>query len=66
MNEAKVRELVEALFVHVAAFPWSDTGFTRSRVTQAAAKDQVVSHTINEILKLGEQGEKTTNSKTVG
>lgn len=52
MDEAKVQQLLEELFIYVAAQPWKDTTFVRSEVAQRASKDHVISHIKAEILNL--------------
>ncbi len=52
MNEQKLRELLEKLYLHVAAMPWKDTGFTRSEVAQQSAKDQIIDVILREIMEL--------------
>lgn len=62
MKETDVRALLETLYLHVAAMPWADEGFTRSATARGAAQDQIVQHTAKEIMKLNEESnEKTTN-----
>lgn len=53
--ELKLRTLLDALYLHVAAMPWADEGFNRSVVAQKAARDSVVEFTISEITKLKEE-----------
>lgn len=54
MIEEDVRRLVAQLYTHVAALPWKDEGFTKSKAAQGAAEDQIVSLTVHEIMKLQE------------
>lgn len=63
MKEENVRALVERLYLHVAAMPWADSGFTRSTVALQASQDHIVNLTVREIMELS-KNEKTTNSQT--
>jgi hypothetical protein len=54
-NEMKIKELLINLYSHVGAMPWKDITFVRSTVAQAAAQDQIVLHTLEEIKRVVEQ-----------
>lgn len=47
--ETEIRKLVEQMFNHVAAFPWTDPGFKGK--AKEAAKEHIINVTVRDILK---------------
>jgi len=54
MNEQEVRQIVEQMYQHVAAFPWTDTKWRNNPIYTEAAKEQIVGVTVRALMELEE------------
>lgn len=50
--EDEIRKLIERLFKHVGAFPWTDVGFTNNPNAKEAASSQIIEATVRDIMAI--------------